>query len=212
VQEEISLVVSAYGRTDMSVTPESISFGQMRKGTAPTASTTITLAGSSRITEASSESGYVQLAFKEPKQSQFGTTYELTAKMRSDIPVGKWYTDVWVKTDAGRFRIPLTVEVEPSLSITPGVVQFDRTKVGEPAKKAIVVKGAEPFRILGVKGGDGTFDAVETSSGDQPKATHLIMVTFKPGKEGDYAKALELVTDLKDENKVNIPVKGTAMR
>jgi hypothetical protein len=210
--EEVRLVVSAFGRSDIAMNPETLNFGQMRKGTSPSVSTQIAFAAGSRILEASAESGYVQVSVKEAKQSANGLwTYELTAKMRPDIPVGRWYTDVWIRTDNnGRMRIPLNVEVEPSLTISPGVVEFDATRVGEPTKKPIVVKGAAPFRILDVKGGDGAFSAVDTTG--EPKTTHLLMVTFKPGKEGNYVKNLEIVTDLKDEGKVQLAVKGTGKK
>src|SRR5262245_49335521 len=94
--EEVRLEVKAFGRTDVALNPDSIAFGQMRRGTSPSVSTQISMVGNTRIAEATSESGYVQVSVKEPKRSDYGFTYELTAKMRSDIPVGKWYTDVWI--------------------------------------------------------------------------------------------------------------------
>src|SRR5262249_31572766 len=141
----------------------------------------------------------------------YGLTYEVTAKMRPDIPVGKWYTDVWIRTDNGtRIRVPVTVEVESMLTVAPGTLQFDTTKVGTPITKPIVVKGTQPFKIVEVKGGDGTFVAEESAKGEA-KATHILKVTFTPGKEGDVAKLLQIITDLKEEGKVTLPVKGTGM-
>lgn len=208
--EETRLSVSALSRNDIAMNPDRLDFGQVRKGAPATASTTISFTSGMRVTEANSESGYVQLSFKEPKQTQWGLSYELTAKLRSDIPAGRWITDVWVKTDNNtRLRIPVTVEVEAALSLAPSMVQFDGAKVGLPVKKAIVVKGALPFKILEVKGGDGVLQAVAASN--ESKTTHLVTVTFTPGKEGDFAKSLEIITDLKEEGKVELSVKGKAM-
>jgi hypothetical protein len=209
--EEVRLEVKAYGRTDIALNPDSFLFGQMRRGTSPSVSTQISMVGNNRITEATSESGYVQLSIKEPKKGDYGLTYEITAKMRSDIPVGKWYTDVWVKTDNNtRIRVPVTVEVESMLTVAPGMLQFDMTKVGTPITKPIVVKGGQPFKIVEIKGGDGLFIAEESAKGEA-KTAHILKVTFTPGKEGDVAKSLQIITDLKEEGKVTFAVKGTGM-
>jgi uncharacterized protein DUF1573 len=212
VYQEVSLVVSAFGRNDVAVSnPESFEFGRMRKGTSPAMTSKISFATSVRITQATADSGYVKVSVA-PKQDQYGgNAYELTAKISPNVPVGNWYTDVWATTDAGnRIRIPLTVVVEPSLTITPGIVEFDATPVGHPAEKSIIVKGDSPFRIIDVKGGGDTFTASDKSS--ESKTTHVVRVTFKPGKEGDYVKNLEILTDMKDQSKVQLAVKGTGMK
>ena len=209
--EEVRLEVKAFGRTDVALNPDALTFGQMRKGSSPTTSTQISMVGNNRITEATCESGYVQLSIKEPKRTEYGLSYEVVAKMRPDIPVGKWYTDVWIKTDNNtRINIPVTVEVEPTLTVAPGTLQFDVTKVGTPITKPIVVKGAQPFRIVDIKGGDGLFSAEDGTKGEA-KIAHILRVTFKPGKEGEFAKNLQIITDLKDEGKVSLAVSGKAM-
>jgi hypothetical protein len=73
-------------------------------------------------------------------------------------------------------------------------------------KKSILVKGAQPFKILDVKGADGVIQA--TTSSQEAKSTHLITVTFTPDKAGEFEKSLEIITDLKDEGKVAVPVKA----
>jgi hypothetical protein len=205
--EEVSLVVRAFGRTDIAMNPDRLEFGKIKRGSPQTVSTTLTFGGGLQVTEASCESGYVQLSISAAKPTNFGLSYELTARLRSDIPVGNWYTDVWVKTNTGsRLRIPLTVEVEPTLTISPGTVAFESSTVGQPVKKSILVKGAQPFKILDVKGADGVIQA--TASSQEAKSTHLITVTFTPDKAGEFEKSLEIITDLKDEGKVAVPVKA----
>lgn len=205
--EEVSLVVRAFGRTDISMNPDKLEFGKIKRGAGNTVTTTLTFAGSTQVTEATCESGYVQLAISAPKQTGFGLSYEITASLRSDIPVGNWYTDVWVKTNTGsRLRIPLTVEVEPALTIAPGSIAFDDAKVGQVVKKSIVVKGAQPFKIVEFKGGDGLIQA--TAASQEARSTHLITVTFTPEKAGEFSDSLEIITDLKSEGKVAVPIKA----
>jgi hypothetical protein len=207
--EEVHLLVSANVRHDIAMNPDRLEFGTMKRGSSQSVGTNISLNGGTQISEATCDSGYVQLSIAQPKQTGYGLSYELTARMRPDIPVGKWYTDVWIKTNNGsKFRVPVSVEVEPTLTITPGAIAFDEAHVGQPIKKSILVKGSQPFKIVDVKGGDATITAVATSK--DAKATHLITVTFTPDHAGDFDKKLEIVTDLKDEGRVDVPVKGKA--
>src|SRR5262249_24109963 len=199
--EEARLLVPANTRHDVAMNPDHLDFGTMKKGSSQQVATNMSFANGMQVTEATADSGYVQLSIAQPKQTQWGLTYEMTARMRPDIPVGKWYTDVWVKTNTGaRIRVPVTVEVEAALTITPGAIAFDAAKVGQPIKKSIVVKGSQPFKIVDVKGGDGVIQAAAASS--EAKSTHLVTVTFTPDHAGDFDKKLEIITDLKDEGKV----------
>jgi len=211
--EEAQVVVQAFGRNDLTLSPDSIAFGQVRKGAGATTNMTVTFYNGLHVSEAACESGYVQLTMKELPRNGYATSYELKATLRPDIPVGKWFTDVWVKTDQGgtdRIRIPVTVDVEPALLVTPGSVQFDVARAGadEPLKKQVFVRGSQPFKIVEVKGGDGVFTASAAST--EAKPVHILTVQFKPGKEGEFAKTLHIVTDLKDDNQIDVRVKGTA--
>ena len=209
--EEVALSVTAFGRNDISLSTDSMAFGRIHKGATPEISTTISFVGGSRITEASCESNYVKLSFAKPVQTQSGLSYTLTAKITPETPVGNWFTDVWVKLDQGnRIRIPLTVDVEGGLMVTPGAVEFDMAEIGKTIKKPIIVKGNQPFKIVDVKGGDGVFAATATSTDSRP--VHIVNVTFTPGQEGEVMKHLKIITDLKDEGQVDLPVKGSAKK
>src|SRR5262249_7622124 len=108
--------------------------------------------------------------------------------------------------DNSRVRIPLTVQVEPSLTVMPAAVNFDPTATSQKATKSVVVKGAQPFKILEVKGGEGDFEAVNIDH--DSKAVHVVTIAFKPGKEGEFIRTLKILTDMKEENAVEVKVKG----
>jgi hypothetical protein len=209
--QEVNLVVSAYGRNDIAMNPESLDFGHMRKGTSPAMSASVSFATPVRISQVGADSGYVKVTSEAKQDGYGGVAYQLTATISDKVPVGNWYTDVWAVAENGqRIRIPLTVNVEPSLTITPGVVEFEATPIGQPTEKSIIVKGDHPFRIIDVKGGGDSFTATDKSS--EPKTTHIVRVTFKPDRAGNYVKNLEIETDLKDQSKVQLAVRGTGMK
>src|SRR5262249_40155651 len=100
--EEVRLWVQANARDDISVSPDSMAFGTIKRGPEPTSSATVTFLGNPgyQITEAQSESNYVQTNIKELSRTGSEVSYQITAKLRGDAPVGKWYTDVWLKTNS----------------------------------------------------------------------------------------------------------------
>ena len=206
-RETVNLVVSAYGRTDIAMSPDHLAFGTVMKGSSPSTSTQITFANGNRISEATCESGYVKMGVKETQSPYGGTSYELVANLRPDLPVGTWYTDVWVKTqDNNRIRIPLTVQVDPALRVTPAAVSFEPVATTQEVTKKVIVNGSQPFKILEVKGGEGEFKAVDVDH--DSKAVHVVTIAFKPDKEGEIIRTLKILTDMKEENAVEVKVKG----
>ena len=115
--QETQLSVQANSRDDVTVSPEALAFGRVKRGTSSTSSVTVTFQGGSdwAITGAQCESNYVRTRVSEVSRQVSEVTYEVLARIRPDAPVGKWYTDVWLTTNSPaipRVRVPLTVEVE----------------------------------------------------------------------------------------------------
>jgi hypothetical protein len=116
--DEVRLWVQANSRDDLSITPEGLAFGQTGQGSQPVRTVTVTFYGNNQWTvqRAQAESGYVQTNIKEIRRDPGEVAYLVTARIRPDTPAGKWFSDVWLKTnDASvqRVRIPVTVDVEP---------------------------------------------------------------------------------------------------
>lgn len=208
--EEIALQVTAYSRSDIGLSPDTLSMGTIKRGATPIAEAELSLLDGTKITEAKAESGYVQVTTREISPGRF----MLSAKLRPDTPVGKWYTDIWVTTTqdgrSAKIRIPLNVEVEPSLLAIPSTLNFDAVAVGEPVKKSVTIRASQPFKIVKIEGGDGVF--VATPMTQEAKPVHIVTVSFKPGHEGKFDGNLKVLTDLKDESKVEVKVKGTGMK
>ena len=98
---EVQLWIQANSRTDVNLTPDNLTFGQIHHGDAPSKTMSITFYGGvpSEITEVKGESDYVQPKIGPARRNGSEVTYDLTVKLRADTPVGKWYTDVWVTTN-----------------------------------------------------------------------------------------------------------------
>jgi hypothetical protein len=209
--EEVRLWVQANSRDDVSVNPDTIAFGRSKRGGTPTSTVTVTFLGApgSQITDVQSDSNYVQTNLKELSRQEGEVSYQVTAKVRPDTPVGKWYTDVWLQTNnpgMPRVRVPLTVEIESALSVSPPRVQFGSVKQGSEAERRVIVRGVKDFRITEVRGTDGVL-AVRDSSRDS-RPVHVLTVTLKGDSAGDLARMLRVVTDLPDEAEIEFEARA----
>jgi hypothetical protein len=206
VLEEVRLVIQANGRDDVTVSPEALALGQIRKGASPSATVTVTLAGSDewRVTGVSADSNYVRPRLKRLAGNPGEVNYQLTATVRSDTPVGKWFTDVWLQTNnpaTPRVRVPLTVEIQAALSLSPSAVILGQVKAGEETERRIILRGARPFKVLGVKGTDAQW-AVRANS-KESKTVHVLTVSLKAAQKGALSRTIKVITDLKEDNEID---------
>jgi hypothetical protein len=204
--EEGRLLVQANSRDDVMLAPDTLAFGRTRRGASPTGSVTVTFMGNpqAQVLDVRSESNYVQAAVKELRRQDTEVSYQLTARLRPDAPVGKWYTDVWLRTNLPampRVRVPLTVEIETALSVSPMTVLLGQVKTGGVAQRKVIVRGGEPFRITEVKGTDAQLAVRDSTT--ESKRVHVLTVTFRPSQPGELKRNLRVVTDLKENGDID---------
>lgn len=215
--EEVRLWVQANSRDDVSITPDSLAFGAVRRGASPKTSVTVSLLGDSnwRITSARCESNYVSAALSAPRQTDNGVEFQVTAQVRPDIPVGRWYTDIWLDTNnpaTPKLRVPLTVEIQAPLSLIPGGVAFGQIKAGGQAERKVMVRGVEAFRIKAVRGTDKLVHVQDSNPAS--RSVHVLTVTVKSPEPGafnrpiDINRTLRVITDLPDENEIDFKAKA----
>jgi len=203
--EEVRLWVQANGRDDVTLTPEALAFGQAKRGSAPTAAVDVVLLGNGdwKILDAQCDSNYVQPKIEEVRRGPAEVAYRVTARVRPDTPVGKWYTDVWLRTNnpaTPRVRVPLTIEIESPLSVSPFVANLGQVKAGTEVERKVIVRGVKPFRITEVKGVDGQLRVQEATTDSKP--VHVLTVKLKAADAGELSRTLRVLTDLKEDGEV----------
>jgi hypothetical protein len=207
--EEVRLWVQANGRNDFIVTPDTLAFGAHKRSSAPAASVLVTFYGNSgaQVTDVKCESNYVLAQLREVRRQEAEVAYQLTTRLRSDAPVGKWYTDVWLRTNDPNtppIRVPLTVEIESALSVNPDPVAMGPVKVQGESERRVIVRGARPFRITGVQGAGG--DLLVRDSTPDSKPVHVLTLRLKGSRPGDVYRTLRVLTDLPGDNKIEFQV------
>ena len=203
--EEVRLWVQANSRDDVAFSPEILNFGKIKRGTASSAEMTVTFQGNgqTKILGATSESNYLQAAFKESRREGSEVAYTITAKIRPDTPAGKWYSDIWLKTNnpaLPRLRIPLTIEIESFLSISPNTVILGQIKAGTEYDRKVILRGVQPFRIKGISGTDDQVRVRENNS--EAKTVHVLTVTLNPTTPGQFNRTLKVLTDFQTAGEI----------
>lgn len=209
--EEVRLWVQANSRDDVTVAPDTISFGQTKRGATPTGTVTVTFLGNGQwqITGAHCDSNYVRPEVRELRRDAGEAAYQVSAQLRADAPAGKWFTDIWLKTNnpaTPQVRVPLTVEIESPLTINPPVVDLGQVKVGGRAERRVIVRGVRPFKILDIVGGDEQLKILDTTP--DSKSLHVLAVTLRPASPGELARPLRILTDLSEENQIEFQAKA----
>jgi hypothetical protein len=211
--EEVRLWVRANSRTDFAVTPDVLALGAVKRGSGGSGAVDVVFYGSSaQIVEARAESNYIKPTVAEVKREGYETAYRLTAKLRTDAPVGKWYTDVWLSTtDPGmpKIRVPLTVEVESALSLSPESVTLGQIKARAESERRLIVRGARPFKITSFEGTDESLSVRD--GGPESKAVHVLTVTVRPGQTGDLRRSVRIHTDLEQDEAVDFQVSAQVL-
>jgi Protein of unknown function (DUF1573) len=212
--EEVRLWVQANGRNDFSVAPDTLAFGQFKRGGTPAASVLVNFFGNSEaaITDVRCESNYVQARVQEVRRQEAEVVYQLTARLRSDAPAGKWYTDVWLRTNntaVPPIRVPLTVEIESSLTVTPEMVTLGPVKAQSENERRVIVRGIRPFRIIQVLGTDAELAVRDNTTEARP--VHVLTVKVRAARAGELSRTLRVLTDLGEDNKIDFLVTALVM-
>jgi hypothetical protein len=206
--EEVRLFVQANSRTDFGVSPDALAFGEVKRTETPSVAATVTFYSSTtQITDVKSDSNYVQPSISEVKTADGGKAYQLTAKLRNDVPVGRWFTDVWVKTnnpEIPQIRVPVTVEVAATLTLSPDAVALGPVAVNAESERRVILRGAKPFKITAVKGADDELTVHDSTEDSKP--VHVLTVKLKPAKAGELNRSVHIETDLPDDGVIEFQV------
>jgi hypothetical protein len=137
--------------------------------------------------------------------------YRLTVKLKPAAAPGDLKQYVYLKTnDPAGSLVPVLVEarVQAAVTVSPERLTLGGVKAGDALTRRVVVRGAKPFRIVGVEGlGEGVSLGAEPAAA----AAEVQTVTFKCQfeKPGDIHRELKIKTDLQ-ETPVIVTLEGSS--
>ncbi|HJZ57889.1 MAG TPA: DUF1573 domain-containing protein, partial [Gemmataceae bacterium] len=213
--EEVSLRVQTVCRDDLMMSPDTLAFGTVKAGQGAKVSTKVTFTSDPnwQVTEATSTGAYVKVECKQESRNGSIVTYEVTATLEKECPAGNWISDINLKTSntaVAQLRIPVTVNITPTVAVSPDTVQLGEVNIGASVEKQVVIQSGTPFKILEVKGNDEQLGIKVDSQ--EAKAVHTITVSANPKLAGAFSRSLEIVTDNAEQPKVIVPVVAKVVR
>ena len=160
---------------------------------------TVAYAGRSdwQITDVRSANEHFEVELKEMERAAGRVKYQMKFRLKPDAPSGYFQDQLTLVTDdQNRQTIPVPVSgrVTPALTVSPAALFLGVLEPGEKVTKRIVVRGKQPFKVIGVECGDEGF---QFQTDDESKPLHFIPVTFVAGDSpGDIRRQITIETDL----------------
>lgn len=213
--EEVTLKVQSIARDDLIFSPETLAFGNVKKGKGATAKMKVTLYnhGNWEVSEVTSTGKFVKGEAKLANRTSTEVTYEVTATLDEGCPVGNWTSDLYLKTNANgleKVRLPVSVNVTTPIVVTPEEAKIGDIKEGAKRETKLQLQSGESFKILDVKGGDDVVSVKAEST--ESKALHTLLFAIKPTKAGELTRSFEVLTDHKEMPKLTIPLTAKVVK
>lgn len=203
--EEVRLLVRANSRDDVAFSGESLNFGQVKAGKEAAANLTVTFYGNPgmQVVDAKCDSNYIQATLEEVRREGFDVVYRINGKLRPDTPPGKWFSDIWLKTNnpaLPKLRVPVAMEVEAPVAAAVSQVSLGKVKAGAETDRKVILRGTTPFRILGISGGDKQVRVRPAS--EESRTVHELTLTILGNEPGAVSRHIRIQTDLKTGSEI----------
>jgi hypothetical protein len=208
---EVQLQVHGYIRTDVVVDPGQVAFGQVPAGGGAEKTVTIDYAGRGdwKILGVEPTSPFVKADLQEVTRQGGRVAYRLAVSLDKSAPVGYVNDELVLKTNDTRSpQFPVKVEglVIADLAVSPSSLLLGILQPGQRITKQIVLKGKQPFRVVGIDCGNPAFSFPRS---EEAKTVHLIPVTFEAGNDPvKFVEKIVIRTDLPQQGQVELSAYG----
>lgn len=186
---QVVIPVHAFIRRDVVLTPGSVDFGPVGRGSALDRKVQIAYAGRNNwtIKDIQNTSKHLDAKVVETGRSGGRVNYDLIVRLKPDAPMGDLRTQLTLVTDDPNTpRIPVLVEgkVEAEYTVQPDLVQFGVMNPGEKKTINIVVRAnnRKPFAIEKLES-EKTADAFEVRLSSDSRTVHILPLTLTAPSE-----------------------------
>jgi hypothetical protein len=210
---QVDLNVNCFIRSTLTLNPGAVDFQNVPRGAGSTQVLNLTYSGPRRdwaVTRLTTISESIVAELRETSREPGSTTvqYQLSARLQPSAPAGYFRDEITLFTndpDSPTIPISVTANVQPALTVAPGVLNLGRMRPGQSVEKTVLVRGAKPFKVTSAASEKPDLKA--TGSLGDAGPLHSLRVTFTaPSQPGPYHATLEIATDLGGEP----PAKVTA--
>lgn len=180
---EIQLTVGGTIRTDVSVEPGEITFGEIEVGQSKTIDLRLSFQGRKglEIADVRGNAQAFEVRLDPPMYQPDGVTYRMHVKLKESLGPAKITDEVVVVTNDPNernreFAIPVSARVRPPITVTPETIALGDVRSGETRQQRFIVKAKKPFAIDLIACEDQRFE-FQPPTGE--KTVHVIPFTFR---------------------------------
>jgi hypothetical protein len=194
---EVPLRISGFIRSDVVFQPGAVDFGTVDVGSSTEKRVAVNYAGRSdwSVLHAKVPEG-LETELVETARGNGQVTYELLVRLSKNMPAGYIQDQILLVTNDARNReIPLDVagRVVSEIVVNPSSLFMGVVQPGQQVTKQLIVRGKRPFKIIGVKCDDASF---EIAVNNQSKALHRLPIVFTAGdRVGKITQQIAFETD-----------------
>lgn len=196
---EIQLTVGGTIRTDVSVEPGEIMFGEVEVGQSKTIDLRLSFQGRKglEIADVRGNAEAFEVRLDTPMYQPDGISYRMHVRLKETLAPSKILDEVIVVTNDPNernreFAIPVSARVRPPITVTPETLALGDVRTGETRQQRFIVKGKKPFSIELINCEDDRFE-FQPPTGE--KTVHIIPFTFRgtPDQENSSEKIQQKV-------------------
>jgi hypothetical protein len=201
---ETQLRVNGNIRGDVVFKPGAVRFESVDQGKVSEQAVEVAYAGRSdwKIADVRGASEHLEVEMTQKQRGAGRATYELLVRLKDSAPAGYFNEQlVLVTNDQQNPRIPVHISgrVVPAISVAPESLLLGEVARGGRVSKRIIVRGREPFRILGFQCDDEQSFDFKTLD-DEPSERHIVEIVFHANKDpGAVKQTIHIATDLGEE-------------
>jgi Protein of unknown function (DUF1573) len=211
----IDLNLICYIRGDISLEPGHIDFGAVRPTSKlPSATLNLLYTGAKanwQIADMKTQTAQVKAEAKEITRTPGQIRWQITATLQPGLKHGFFKDEITLITnDSPPQTIPITVvaNIQGAVAATPSIINFGQLHPGQAVSKVVRVRSSSPFKITQLEATKTDLKAVEQNAGTGPD--HTVSVTLQaPTTTGPFHAVLKIMSDLKDEDPVQIKTFAT---
>ena len=188
---EVQLTVGGTIRTDVSVEPGEIQFGDVEVGEKKTVDLRLSFMGRKglEIVDVRGNAQAFEVRLDPPMYQPEGVTYRMHVSLKDTQVASKIIDEVVILTNDTNeknreFSIPVSGRVRPPITVTPENIAMGDIKSGETRQQRFIVKGKKPFSIEWVHCEDPRFEFQPTPG---EKTVHVVPFRFRGGPKEEQA-------------------------
>lgn len=195
---EVQLQVTAMIRSDVVVSPGEVRFGTVDQGKPAETHLSIVHAGNNswQITDVKTADPHFEVELNETGRGGGRVAYDMLVRLTKDAPAGYVQDQLIIVTNdpqAPEILVDIEGRVTSAITVSPASLFMGIVHPGQTVKKQLVVRGKQPFKIVGVKCDDKCF---EVSPDDESKPLHLVPVVYTAeASVGKVSRQITLLTD-----------------